>query len=310
MIEGHVALVGGGLMGASWAALFLSRGHAVKLYEADAAVAETVPQTVARLWPALARLDGLDAASPLAALTVVPTLGDAVRGAGFVQESVSERVDLKQEIFAEVDSLVPVDTIIASSTSGIRMSDIQARCVHPERCVTGHPMNPAHLMPLVEVCGGNATASAALDRAEAIYRSLGKDTIRLQIELPGHAINRLQAALARECVHLLISGALSAEDVDKAITAGPGIRLAKVGPLLNLHMAGGKHGIRGFMQQFAPFLAGSWKMLGNPDLTPEVQERLVDAIEARVGGRSIDALEAERDEWVINLLLAARGERA
>jgi 3-hydroxyacyl-CoA dehydrogenase len=230
-------------------------------------------------------------------------LPEAVKGVDLVQENGPERLDFKQKLYGQLDALLPPEVIIASSSSGLPMSQIQLGAPsHPERCVIGHPFNPPHLMPLVEVVGGEKTSEHTILRTMDFYASLGKETVRINKEMPGHVANRLQAALAREVYYLVSEGILSAGDVDKALTAGPGLRWGIMGNMMLNHLGGGPGGIEHFLQQFAGPLKTSWGSLGSPELTPEVQKKLIDSVHEEVGSRSIEELAAERDELLIGLL--------
>jgi 3-hydroxyacyl-CoA dehydrogenase len=193
--------------------------------------------------------------------------------------------------------------IIASSSSGLTMSAIQADCGrHPERCVIAHPFNPPHLVPLVEIVGGAKTSEATIERAAEFYTGLGKKAVRLHKEVPGHVANRLQAALAREVYHLVAEGVVSAADVDTALCWGPGLRWGIMGNMMLNHLGGGQGGIEHFFQQFTGPMTAWWKVLGQPVLTPEVQKKLIGSVHAEVGSRSISELEAERDDVLLGLL--------
>jgi 3-hydroxyacyl-CoA dehydrogenase len=183
------------------------------------------------------------------------------------------------------------------------MSDIQSACeLHPERCVIGHPFNPPHLVPLVEIVGGNKTSEATIERVAEFYTSLGKRTVRVKKEVPGHVANRLQAALAREVYHLVADGVVSAADVDTALSWGPGLRWGIMGQLMLNHLGGGQGGIEHFFQQFTGPMTAWWKVLGSPQLTPDVQKKIIDEVHVEVGSRSIDELAAERDEVLLGLI--------
>ncbi len=200
--------------------------------------------------------------------------------------------------------------MIASSTSGFTVSDMQARMRHPERLVVGHPFNPPHLIPLVEVVGGGRTSEAAVDWAMAFYQAIGKHPIRILKETPGHLANRLQAALWREAVHLIAEGVASVADVDAAIAFGPGLRWAIMGPTLTFHLGGGTGGMTHFLDHFGGFMETRWRELGNPRLTPELARQLIDGVAAEAGGRSVDELAAERDACLIDILAVLAKHRA
>jgi 3-hydroxyacyl-CoA dehydrogenase len=253
-------------------------------------------------WPALERL-GLSPGASQSNLRFTADLAEALTGADLVQENGPELLEFKQKLYKQLDELLPPDVIIASSSSGLKMSEIQSGAAsHPERCVIGHPFNPPHLIPLVEVVGGAKTSEETVQRTIAFYKSIGKKAIRLNKEMPGHVANRLQGALAREVYYLVAEDVLSAADVDDALSWGPGLRWGIMGNMLLNHLGGGPGGIEHFFRQFAGPMAASWKTLGSPVLTPEIQKKLVDGVHAEVGSRTIEELEAERDEVLLGLL--------
>jgi 3-hydroxyacyl-CoA dehydrogenase len=227
---------------------------------------------------------------------------EAVKSADFVQENGPERIEFKVKLYAQLDAATPVDSIIASSSSALPMSQIQVNCAHPERCVIGHPFNPPHLIPLVEIVGGTKTSPDALDRAFSFYAEMGKKPIRLHKELRGHVANRLQGALYREIAYLVDQGVLSVADADIAVCWGPGLRWGLMGPSLLWHLAGGEGGIQHFMEHLAPGMAAGWKLLGDPGLTPELKKTISDGVLAEAGARTIGQLEAERDAMLLELL--------
>lgn len=298
----RIAVVGSGVIGASWSALFLAKGLKVVAYDIAPGAEAPLRKFVAAGWPALERL-GLSPGASQSNLEFTTSLAQAVAGVDLVQENGPERIELKQKIYAQLDDLLPPDVIIASSSSGLIMSEIQKGAAsHPERCVIAHPFNPPHLIPLVEIVGGEKTSEETIRRATDFYASIGKKTVRLHKELPGHVANRLQAAVARESYHLVAEGVLSAADVDAALSWGPGLRWGVMGNMMLNHLGGGPGGIEHFLQQFAGPMTASWKALGSPALTPEVQKKLIDSVHAEVGSRSIEELEAERDEILLGLI--------
>jgi 3-hydroxyacyl-CoA dehydrogenase len=298
----RIAVIGTGVIGASWTALFLAKGLQVVATDPAPNAEAALKKFVETAWPALERL-GLSPGASQSNLKFTANLPEAVAGADLVQENGPERIDFKQKLYGQLDALLPPDVIIASSSSGLTMSEIQKGAVsHPERCVIGHPFNPPHVIPLVEIVGGAKTSEETIQRAEQFYTSIGKKTVRLKKELPGHVANRLQAALAREVYHLVAEDVLSAADVDTALSWGPGLRWGIMGNMLLNHLGGGPGGIEHFFAQFADPMAASWKALGSPVLTPEVQKKLIDSVHAEVGSRTITELEAERDEVLLGLI--------
>jgi 3-hydroxyacyl-CoA dehydrogenase len=298
----RVAIIGTGVIGASWTALFLAKGLDVIASDVAPDAEASLRRFVKAAWPALERL-GLAPGASQSRLTFTADLPAAVRAADLVQENGPERIDFKKKLYRQLDELLPAEVIIASSSSGLTMSEIQSDCPsHPERCVIAHPFNPPHLVPLVEIVGGAKTSEATIQRASEFYTTLGKQTVRLHKEVPGHVANRLQAALAREVYYLVADGVVSVTDVDKALSWGPGLRWGIMGQVLLNHLGGGQGGIEHFFDQFTGPMTAWWKVLGSPELTPDVRHKLIDGLHAEVGSRSIAELEAQRDEVLLGLL--------
>lgn len=298
----QVAIIGTGVIGASWAAQFLAKGLDVVATDIAPNAEASLRRFIDAAWPALDRLGLAPGASPMR-LTFSADMSEAVKGADLVQENGPERIDFKKKLYGQLDELLPSDVIIASSSSGLTMSEIQSGCPnHPERCVIAHPFNPPHLVPLVEIVGGAKTSEETIRRASEFYTGLGKKTVRLHKEVPGHVANRLQAALAREVYYLVGEGVVSVADADTAVSWGPGLRWGIMGQVLLNHLGGGQGGMEHFLQQFTGPMSAWWKVLGSPELTPELQKKLIDGVHAEVGSRSIDDLAAERDEVLLGLL--------
>ena len=307
----RIAVIGTGVIGASWSALFLARGLQVVATDIAPNAEAQLRKFVESAWPALKRL-GLSAGASQTNLTFTPVLAQALKDVDLVQENGPERLEFKQELYRQLDELLPPHVIIASSTSTLPMSSIQVGAVlHPERCVVGHPFNPPHLIPLVEIVGGTKTSEETIRRATEFYTSIGKRAVRLHKELQGHVANRLQFAVAREVYYLVAEGVLSAADADTALSWGPGLRWGVMGNMMLNHLGGGPGGIEHFFQQFTGPMTAGWKDLGSPVLTPEVQKKLIDGVHAEVGSRSIEELEAQRDEMLLGLIeLRTKGTAA
>ena len=257
----RVAVIGTGVIGASWAALFLANGLEVVATDVAPDAEAALKRFVAAAWPALQRL-GLASGASQSKLSFTAALATAVKNVDLVQENGPEKIDFKRTLYKQLDELLPPDVIIASSSSGLTMSEIQSACPsHPERCVIGHPFNPPHLVPLVEIVGGAKTSEDTLQRATEFYAGLGKRPVRLNKEVPGHVANRLQAALAREVYHLVAEGVVSVADVDTALSWGPGLRWGIMGQVLLNHLGGGQGGIEHFFQQFTGPMEAWWKVL-------------------------------------------------
>jgi 3-hydroxyacyl-CoA dehydrogenase len=300
-LPSRIAVVGTGTVGASWAAYFLSRGLEVSATDPGPGAEALLHRMIDQAWPVLEQLGLAEGADP-GRLSFSDDLAVALDGAEFVQESSPEREDLKIELFAKLDGLTAPEVILASSTSGLLISRLQERCSHPERCVTGHPFNPPHLMPLVEVVGGAQTSAATVDRAMEFYRSIGKFPIHIRTEVVAHVANRLQAAVFREAIHLVASGVASAADVDAAVAYGPGLRWALMGPLLTFHLAGGEGGIEHFMDHLSEANNIWFADLSQDLITEESAAAVVRGVTEEAAGRSVAELAARRDAFLADLL--------
>ena len=300
---GGIALLGTGTIGASWATHFLARGLSVTAWDPAPDAAARLRLFIDAAWPTMERL-GLGPGADPARVHVVDDPARAVAGAAFIQENAPEDAALKRDLYRRIDPALAAHAVVASSSSGLLISALQAGLRNGERFVVGHPFNPPHLIPLVEVVGGSGTDPAAVDWALAFYNAHGKRAIRVEREVPGHIANRLQAALLREAFHLLLSGAASAADIDAAIAHGPGLRWAFMGPFLTMHLAGGEGGVRGALDHFGPALESWWADLGAPRLDADAIATLSRAVDEALDGRSIPALAAERDARLLALLAA------
>jgi 3-hydroxyacyl-CoA dehydrogenase len=298
----NIAIVGTGVIGASWAALYLARGLNVTATDPAPNAEANLRKFIDAAWKDLTVI-GLSPHASRDHLKFTTDMKKALADADLVQESGPERQDFKIKLFADMDAATPEDTIIASSSSGLTMSVMQSACKHPERCVTGHPFNPPHIVPLVEVVAGAKTSPETVERAIAFYTSIGKKPIHVRKEVVGHVANRLQAALYREIVYLIDQGVLDVADSDVAVCWGPGLRWGLMGPNLLFHLGGGQGGIQHFMEQFTGPLAAWWKDLGTiTDFSPEVKQTIVNGVLKEANGRSIAELERERDGMLLELL--------
>ncbi len=304
----RVAVVGAGAIGASWAALFAAQGHSVAVCDPDPAMLDALPGAVEASWPSLDRIGAVvDGASP-DLIERVPSTADAIDGSGFVQENAPERLDLKHRLYAEMDELADPEVVLASSSSGIMPTAIQSACArHPERVLVGHPFNPPHLIPLVEVVGGQDTSESAIEAAMAFYRELGKAPIQIKDELPGHVTNRLQAALWREAYWLVEQGIVSVADVDAAISNGPGLRWALLGPFATQHFSGGPGGMAHVMEHLGPPMAEWWDTLQAPTWGDELVAKVVHGTDAELAGLDQSEVRSERDRLLEQLLVAKSG---
>jgi 3-hydroxyacyl-CoA dehydrogenase len=297
----RIAIVGTGVIGASWAAYYLARGFDVVATDPGPQAEANLRKYVDDAWPLLTQV-GLSPGASRDRLTFTPDMSRALEKADWVQENAPERPDFKIKLFAQMDEATPPNAVIASSSSGITMDVIQSGTKRPERCVIGHPFNPPHVVPLVEVVGGAKTSEATIERAMAFYAGIGKKPVRLHKALPGHVANRFQAALYKEVLYLVQQGVLSVADADVAVSYGPGIRWGVMGPSLQWHVGGGEGGIQHFMEHLMDPLAGMMKTLGTPDITPQLKQTVVDAVLKEAAGRSVEQLAREENSVLIALL--------
>ena len=297
----RIAIVGTGVIGASWAAEFLAHGFDVVATDPAPNAEANLRKYVDEAWPALTAM-GLSPKASRDRLSFTLEMKSAVSQANLVQENGPERPDFKIKLFADIDAATPPDSIIASSSSGITMSVMQSACKHPERCVIGHPFNPPHMIPLVEVVGGAKTSSETVQRAIDFYASIGKKPIHLRKEVVGHVANRLQAALYREVVNLIHLGVLDVTDADTAVCWGPGMRWGVMGPNLLFHLGGGAGGIKHFMDHLSGPLATWWKDLGSFTEWPEgSKETIIDGVLQEADGRTLEQLAETRDDVLLGL---------
>src|ERR1700688_1705838 len=296
-----IAIVGTGVIGASWAAYYLSRGLDVIATDPAPNAEANLRKYVDEAWTLLSSV-GLKPGASRDRLAFTTDMKQALSNADLVQENGPERPDFKMKLFADMDEATPPDSLIASSSSGITPSVMQSKCTHPERIVVGHPFNPPHIIPLVEVVGGAKTSPESIERAMAFYASIGKKPIFLRKELPGHVANRFQAALYREMLYIIEQGILSVEDTDAAVSYGPGLRWGVMGQSLQWHLGGGPGGIKHFMEHLMEPLQGMMKVLGIPNITPELTQAVIDGVMREASGRSVDQLVQEENEVLMGLI--------
>jgi 3-hydroxyacyl-CoA dehydrogenase len=306
----NVAIVGTGVIGASWAALYLARGLNVVATDPAPNAEGNLRRFVDDAWKDLTVI-GLSPNASRNHLKFTPDMQRAISNADLVQENGPERKDFKIKLFADMDAAAPPDSIIASSSSGLTMTVMQSACKHPERCVIGHPFNPPHVIPLVEVVAGEKTSPETVQRMIAFYTSIGKKPIHVLKEVVGHVANRLQAALYREIVYLIEQGVLDVADSDAAVCWGPGLRWGVMGPNLLFHLGGGQGGIQHFMEQFTGPLSIWWKDLGTiTEFSPRIKQTIIEGVLKEADNRSIEELELERDSMLLELLATrTRGEK-
>ena len=300
-----VACVGAGVIGSGWAAHFLRMGYDVRVWDPAPDAEDRVRTLVDAAWPALENLGLADGASR-DRLSVHAILSDALTGVQFVQESAPERIDLKRSLLAEIDAALDDGIVVCSSTSGFPMSEMQVDASGAHRLVVGHPFNPPYLVPLVETVGGDRTADWAVDWAHAFYGIAGKSSIRMDREVPGFIANRLQQAIWHEALYMLQNGEATVEQMDRAITEGPGLRWAFMGPFHTFHLAGGEGGMAHMLRHFEPEACNPWTRLPHPDLDNDLFNRAVDGCDQTLGGTGFTELIRDRDQKLVAILKARK----
>ena len=298
-------LIGGGVIGSAWAARLLINGFDVKLYDPAPGVESRIQDVLDNALRAYQRMT-LAPVGVRGNLTLVDSVAEAAADAEFVQESGPERIDVKKALMREICEHAPADTIIASSSSGLLPSEMQANVRHPERIIIGHPFNPVYLIPLVEIVGGDHTTDAVKEKARDFYASIGMHPLVVRKEVEAFVADRLMEALWREALHLLNEDVATADELDQAIAYGPGLRWAFMGSFLTFRIAGGEGGMRHFMSQFGPALKWPWTRFDGPDLTDELLDKISDQSDDQAGDRTILELERKRDDCIVAILQALR----
>jgi carnitine 3-dehydrogenase len=297
----HVACVGAGLIGARWAALFLAAGLNVVATDPAPGAKERMDAVIDAAWPALVRLGRTALPAPPRAVFTAD-LEEAVASADWIQESVPDFEDLKLDVIGRIDAAAPAHAVIASSTSAIFPTFLQSGCSRPGRVIVGHPFNPVHILPLVEVVGGVKTSPEVIRRAIEFYTALGKKPLHCRKEAPGFIGNRLQEAIWREMFHLVNDGIATTSELDASIFDGPGLRWALFGPAMIYMLQGGPGGFKYALEQFAPELVAECSHNYYPDLTDELSRALDEQTREEARGRTVEELEALRDEFLVRLV--------
>ena len=295
-----ITVVGTGVIGTGWIGRFLAQGYDVIATDPAEHAEERVRAALEKSWPAIEKHGVVPGASK-DRLTFEPDLKKAVANADLIQENAPEREEIKCKLLAEIDQYAKPDAIIASSTSGLMPTTLQADCTRPERVIVAHPFNPVYLIPLVEIVGGQSTSSAVVKKAEKFYQSIKMKPLVVSTEIEGHIADRLMEAIWREALHLVNDGVATTEEVDAAIVYGPGLRWALMGPFLTLHLAGGEQGMRHMLAQFGPALKLPWTKLVAPELTEELSEAVIQGCEQQTAGHEITDIENRRDDFLIEL---------
>jgi carnitine 3-dehydrogenase len=295
-----VGIVGGGVIGAGWAARFVLNGIDVAIYDPDPELERKAGAVIGNARRALTRLFG-QALPAEGSVTIATSIAEAVRDADFIQESLPEREDLKARLLAEMDAAMPDHAVIGSSTSGLLPSKLQAQMARPDRLVVGHPFNPVYLLPLVEVCGGDQTSQATIDIAAAVYERIGMKVLRVRKEIDGFIADRLLEAVWREALWLINDGIATASEIDDAIRFGAGMRWSFMGTFLVYRLAGGEDGMRHFLHQFGPSMEWPWTKLIGPKLTDELVETISRQSDEQAGDVDLRTYERLRDDCLVDL---------
>jgi len=299
----HTAVLGAGVIGASWTALFLASGRSVAVYDPSPQTESMAKQFVENAWPVLEKLNLTEHGNP-DNVTFHGSASEAIQDALFVQECVPERIEIKHALYNEIEPVLSPDVVVASSASGLILSEMQKGWNDPGQLVLGHPFNPPHLIPLVEVMGNDKTNAGVVEKAESFYKAVGKVTIRVNREVPGHVANRLQAAVWREAIHLVTTGVASVEDVDTAMWAGPGLRWAVMGPNMLFHLGAGEGGLEEFCERYTDSFNRWWDDLGALHLNPATAEKLVAGVLQESKGMPAEELSTQRDNMLAAILSA------
>ncbi|SEU05481.1 carnitine 3-dehydrogenase [Salinibacillus kushneri] len=297
----HITVVGTGVIGNGWITRFLANGYHVTAYDPDAEAEQKTREAVQRAWPYMEKM-GLADGATIDHLHVEQDLQKALEHADFVQENVPEREELKRSVISDIDQYVAAEVVIASSTSGILPSTLQADCQHhPERVMVAHPFNPVYLVPLVELVGGEKTEKNYIKKAQSVYESMKMKPLIVRREIEGHIADRLMEAIWRESLHIVNDGIATTEEIDASIIYGPGLRWALLGPFLTLHMGGGKQGMSHLLEQFGPALKLPWTKLKAPELTDELAEKVITGTKAQTSNVEMEELEERRDQFLIEI---------
>jgi len=296
----RVCCIGAGPIGGGWAAHFLSRGYQVTSYLHDASEYDALLRLLQTAWVSLEQI-GLAPGASLDNFNWTTDLAEATAGAEFIQESVPEVLALKQSLYRTLGDIVDPRVVIASSTSGLSMTDIQADCATPQRTVVAHPFNPPYLLPLVEMIGGEKTSAETVTWSEQFYRCAGKSPLVMNKEVPGFIATRLQEAIWREALHMVANGEATVEQIDQAVVNGPGPRWALMGPCEIFHVGGGEGGMAYCLEQFGPALKLPWTRLVAPELTDELRAAMVDGCVQMTGGQDFTTLSQKMNDGLVEI---------
>ena len=307
-----VTIVGAGSIGRGWATLCAAHGWPIIVFDHDARAGDNALAEVARRATTLVSLGRADAslvAQGLRGVQVGRSLLHACGPADWIIESVGEDLALKQRLFDNLGQVARADSIITSSSSGLPITDIAARCREPGRCVVAHPLNPPEIIPLIEVVPGKFTAPEHVETLRGWLRALGRIPVTLKREVPGNAVGRIAAAVWRECIDLVLTGVVDVDDIDRAVSLGPGLGWAAAGPHLTYHLGAGEGGVKLFLDQLLRAFEGWWGSLARWDRLEPAQVRALTALIEKAYGEKLDALGDARDRRLAAILKALEESR-
>ncbi len=305
----RVTCIGAGPIGGGWAAHFLAQGYEVTSYLHDASEQDALQRLLKTAWASVEEI-GLAKGASLDNFNWTTDLKEATENAEFIQESAPEVLELKQDLYQKLGEIVDPQVVIASSTSGLSMTDIQARCSTPERTIVGHPFNPPYLLPLVEMIGGKKTTARTVDWTVEFYKVAGKAPLVMNKEVPGFIATRLQEAIWREALHMVANGEATVEQIDQAVVNGPGPRWALMGPCEIFHVGGGEGGMAYCLDQFGPALKLPWTRLVAPELTPELRKAMIDGCVQMTEGQDFATLSRKMNAGLVEIAKMKRKSAA
>ena len=300
-----IASLGGGPIGAGWAAHFLAMGYKVKSFIYKNDERDNYDTFIETAWDSLKKI-GLCETASLNNLLISTDISEVISDTDFIQESIPEILEVKRKFYEILGTIVPTDVIIASSTSGLTMTEIQKFCSTPERTIIAHPFNPPYLLPLVEIVGGKKTSNSAVEWAKKFYEQAGKKPLIMNKEIPGFVATRLQEALWREALHMVKSGEATPEQIDIALKNGPAPRMVVQGQCMAFHVACGEGGMATNLDQFGPALKLPWTRLKAPELTQALRNKMVTACASMAKGKSFAELAKQRDKSIVAILNAIK----
>ncbi|MDA9629234.1 3-hydroxyacyl-CoA dehydrogenase NAD-binding domain-containing protein [Pelagibacteraceae bacterium] len=296
----NIAVVGIGVIGTGWIIRFLYNQKNIKVYDPNLDQKKNLLKEIKRVEPTLRKIykKKINLSKQL---EFSKSLKNAVENADLIQENAPENETLKKNLIREISQYSKINSIIASSSSGLLPSKIQSKCKNPKRLIIAHPFNPVYLLPLVELVAGKKTDKKFINKANIFYSNIGMKTLILKKELPGYLSDRLQESMWRESLHIINEGYASTQDLDDAIIYGPGLRWSLMGTFLTFHLAGGKMGMAHMLEQFGPALKLPWTKLKAPTLNNKLKNKIINGTKKQSKNRSVENLSNLRDNFLIDL---------